>query len=159
METIASFTVDHNKLLRGVYVSRVDPVGEDYVTTFDIRMKEPNREPVVDVPALHTIEHLGATFLRNHPQGQKDLIYFGPMGCRTGCYALFKGKKTSQEILPLIKELFSYMAGYQDKVPGTEAVECGNYLSHDLAMAQWESQKFLTEILEKAGPENLNYPE
>lgn len=159
MDRISSFSVDHNKLVRGIFVSRIDTVGNDYITTFDIRMKEPNREPVIDVPALHTIEHLGATFLRNHAVWDEKTVYFGPMGCRTGCYVLFKGKLTSEDVLPIIKELFQFVADYTDKIPGTDPEECGNYLSQDLPMARWESKKYLTEILSSPKKENLNYPE
>ena len=158
MERIASFSVDHNKLLRGVYVSRKDPVGGDTVTTFDIRMKEPNREPVIDVPALHTIEHLGATWLRNNTEWSDRVIYFGPMGCRTGCYLLLRGNLESGDILPLITDLFTFMAEYEGEVPGAAAVECGNWLSQDPAMAAWESRKYLDEVLKVAAEENLTYP-
>ena len=158
MEKIASFTIDHNKLLRGIYVSRIDSIGSETVTTFDIRMKEPNREPVIDVPALHTLEHLGATFLRNHKTHSDMIIYFGPMGCRTGCYLIVKGKVSSAEILPLVKEMFEFIAAYKGKIPGASAAECGNYLSQDLPMAGWEADKFLSEILENPGRENLEYP-
>lgn len=159
MEKIASFTIDHNKLLRGIYVSRTDRIGSETVTTFDIRMKEPNREPVLDVPALHTIEHLGATFLRNHKEYSDLIIYFGPMGCRTGCYLIIKGEVTSKQILPLVKEMFIFIKTYTGSVPGASAAECGNYLSQDLPMARWEAEKFVSEVLEHAGRKNLEYPE
>ncbi len=158
MDKIPSFLVDHNKLLRGIYVSRIDEVGDGYVTTFDIRLKEPNREPVMDIPALHTIEHLGATYLRNHGKWGDKLVYFGPMGCRTGFYLLVKGKLESGEILPLVTELFEFMSEYGDEVPGGAARDCGNYLDHNLNMTNWESRKFLGEVLENIQPENLQYP-
>ncbi len=158
MERIPSFSVDHNKLLRGLYVSRKDSVGNDWVTTFDIRMKEPNREPVIDVPALHTIEHLGATWLRNNTLWQDKVIYFGPMGCRTGCYLLLKGDLESSDILEMIREMFEYIADFRESIPGTAEEECGNCLSHDLPMAAWESKKFVNEVLAAAAEENLNYP-
>ena len=158
MEKIPSFMVDHNKLLRGIYVSRVDEIGGDHVTTFDIRMKEPNREPVIDVPALHTIEHLGATYLRNDEEWKDRVIYFGPMGCRTGCYLLLKGNLSSREIVELLKKLYSFMGSFEDDVPGAAAKDCGNYLNHDLAMAQWESNKFHKEVLNNLKEENLVYP-
>lgn len=158
MDRIASFSVDHDKLLRGIYVSRKDPVGGDTVTTFDIRMKEPNREPVIDVPALHTIEHLGATWLRNNNEWNDRVIYFGPMGCRTGCYLLMRGNLDSAEVLPLVKGMFEFMASFKGDIPGAAPVECGNWLSQDLSMAAWESRKYLDEILESPGSENLEYP-
>jgi S-ribosylhomocysteine lyase len=158
MDKIPSFLVDHNHLLRGVYVSRVDEVGGDYVTTYDIRMKEPNREPVLDIPALHTIEHLGATFLRNDDAWKDDVIYFGPMGCRTGFYLLLKGRRESAEILDLVNGLYEFMAEYDEEVPGAAARDCGNYLSHDLAMCRWESRKFHDEVLSGIGEANLKYP-
>jgi S-ribosylhomocysteine lyase len=141
-----------------VYVSRVDEVGGDYVTTYDIRMKEPNREPVLDIPALHTIEHLGATFLRNDDAWKDDVIYFGPMGCRTGFYLLLKGRRESAEILDLVNGLYEFMAEYDEEVPGAAARDCGNYLSHDLAMCRWESRKFHDEVLSGIGEANLKYP-
>ena len=150
--------VDHNKLLRGIYVSRVDEVGDDYVTTFDIRMKEPNREPVIDIPALHTIEHLAATYLRNNEQWKDRVVYFGPMGCRTGCYLLLKGRLESRDVLELIKQVYRFMSNYEDAVPGAAARDCGNYLNHDLTMTRWESDKFYREVLENIKEENLRYP-
>lgn len=158
MERIASFSVDHDKLLRGIYVSRCDPVGGDAVTTFDIRMKEPNREPVIDVPALHTIEHLGATWLRSNSEWSDRIIYFGPMGCRTGCYLLIRGQPDSRDILPLVKDMFEFIAGFEGNIPGAAAVECGNWLSQDLPMAAWESKKYVSEVLESPEDENLVYP-
>lgn len=158
MNKIPSFTIDHNKMLRGIYVSRIDEVGDDYVTTYDIRMKEPNREPVVDVPALHTIEHLGATFLRNDDEWKDDVVYFGPMGCRTGFYLVLKGKRESAEIVDLITNLFRFMSEFNNEVPGAAAKDCGNFLSHDLTMTHWESEKFLHEVLENIGEQNLRYP-
>lgn len=159
MEKIASFTIDHIKLKRGIFLSRLDQVGNDYVSTFDIRMKEPNREPVLDVPALHAMEHLAATFLRNDPEWADKTVYFGPMGCRTGNYVLFKGKLESKEILDIMKRMFSFIAEYEGEIPGATAKDCGNYLSMDLPMAKWESRKYLEEVLENPGEENLNYPE
>jgi len=159
MEKIASFTIDHIKLLRGVYLSRVDEVGGDYVSTFDIRMKEPNREPVIDVPALHAMEHLAATFLRNDLEWADKTVYFGPMGCRTGNYVLFKGKLDSKDIVDVMKRLFSFIADYEGDIPGASAKDCGNYLSMDLPMARYEARKFLKEILENISGENLRYPD
>ncbi len=159
MKRIESFTVDHTKLKRGLYVSRKDSVGSEYVTTFDIRMKTPNAEPVLDVPALHTIEHIGATFLRNHAEWAEKTVYFGPMGCRTGCYVIFKGDLRSENVVDIVKELFNFIAEFDSAIPGASAVECGNYLSQDLPMARYEARKYLTEVLNRLTPENLVYPE
>ncbi len=158
MEKIASFQIDHLRLLRGVYVSRLDKFGGESITTFDIRMKEPNREPVMDVPALHTLEHLGATYLRSHPVWAPKTVYFGPMGCRTGLYALFAGEHSSRDLLPLLKEFFQWVLNFQGEVPGAQAAECGNWQDHNLEMAQWEARKFLTEVLNHATEANLHYP-
>lgn len=158
MNKIPSFTIDHNKLLRGVYVSRQDNVGGEVVTTFDIRMKEPNREPALGQGAIHTIEHLAATFLRNHPVWADRVVYFGPMGCLTGCYLLLRGDLASADILPLLRETFRFIAEYEGEVPGAAARDCGNYLLHDLPMARWEAAKYLHEVLEQATDANLHYP-
>ncbi len=159
MEKIPSFTIDHIRLLRGIYVSRQDNVGGEVVTTFDVRMKEPNREPVLSPSAIHTIEHLAATFLRNHPVWADRIIYWGPMGCLTGNYLIVKGDLTSAEILPLVKETFAFVAAYEGDVPGATARDCGNYLLMNLPEARWEARKYLDEVLEKISDENLNYPE
>lgn len=158
MKKIPSFTINHLTLKRGIYLSRVDQVGNDYVSTFDVRMKEPNREPVIDVPALHAMEHLAATFLRNDPLWADKTIYFGPMGCRTGNYVLFKGKLQPEDIVEIMKKMFSFIAGYEGEIPGASAKDCGNHLSMDLPMAKWEAEKFLTEVLERISEENLRYP-
>lgn len=158
MKKIPSFTIDHLRLLRGIYVSRQDHVGHETVTTFDIRMKEPNREPALGQGALHTIEHLAATFLRNHPVWSEKIIYWGPMGCFTGNYLLVKGDLRSADILPLMIETFRFIAAYEGEIPGAAAKDCGNYLLQDLPMARWEARKYLTEVLEVAKEENLVYP-
>lgn len=158
MKKIPSFTVDHIRLLRGVYVSRKDEVGNEVVTTFDIRMKEPNREPALSPSAIHTMEHLAATFLRNHPVWADKIIYWGPMGCLTGNYLVVKGDLTSADILPLMKETFHFIADYEGEVPGASAKDCGNYLMMNLPMARWEAAKYLEEVLEQATEANLNYP-
>ena len=158
MKKIPSFTIDHLRLLRGIYVSRKDEVGGETVTTFDIRMKEPGREPVLGQGAIHTIEHLAATFLRNHPAWAEKIVYWGPMGCLTGNYLLMKGDLSSSDILPLMIETFSFIASYEGEIPGASAGDCGNYLLHDLPMARYESDKYLREVLLMAGEENLNYP-
>ena len=158
MKKIPSFTIDHNRLVRGIYVSRQDHVGDDTITTFDIRMKEPNREPALGQGALHSIEHLAATFLRNHPTWADKIIYWGPMGCLTGNYLLVKGDLRSHDILPLMIETFRFIADYEGEIPGATAKDCGNYLLQDLPMARWEARKYLTEVLEVATEENLVYP-
>ena len=159
MKKIPSFTIDHIRLLRGIYVSRQDQVGNEIITTFDIRMKEPNREPALNPPAIHTIEHLAATFLRNHPVWADRIIYWGPMGCLTGNYLLVKGDLTSRAILPLMIETFRFIAGYEGEIPGASAKDCGNYLLMNLPMARWEAAKYLHEVLETATEANLTYPQ
>jgi len=159
MKKIASFTVNHLDLLRGIYVSRKDICGDDCITTFAIRMKQPNREPVLNTAECHTIEHLGATFLRNDPELSDQIVYFGPMGCRTGYYLLMKGDLTSRDVVPLITKLFQFMADFEGDVPGAAARDCGNYLDMNLTMAKYESKKFLTEVLENITDKNLIYPE
>lgn len=159
MEKITSFTIDHIKLQPGVYVSRKDPVGDQTITTFDLRMTSPNEEPVMNTAEMHTIEHLAATFLRNHTNYGSKTIYFGPMGCRTGFYLLLAGDLTSEEIVPLMKGLFTFMRDYKDAVPGACAKDCGNYLDMNLPMANWLADRFLREVLDGIGPERLVYPE
>lgn len=160
MEKIASFTINHLKLLRGIYVSRVDTLPNgDVITTFDIRMKQPNREPAVSQSALHTIEHLAATYLRNHPEWKDKVIYWGPMGCCTGNYLLMSGKLTSKDILPLMQDTFRFIAEYEGSIPGATARDCGNYTLNNLPMAKWEARKYLIEVLENIKDENLEYPQ
>ena len=159
MERIASFQVDHVRLNRGLYVSRIDEINGNYLTSFDIRMKLPNREPVINIAELHTMEHLGATFLRNHPVWKEEIVYFGPMGCRTGFYLILKGKLKSKDIVELMKELYKFMAEFKGDIPGATAIECGNYLDQNLPMANYEAKKYLEETLENLSEENLNYPE
>ena len=159
MERIASFQVDHVRLNRGLYVSRIDEINGNYLTSFDIRMKLPNREPVINIAELHTMEHLGATFLRNHPIWKEQIVYFGPMGCRTGFYLILKGKLESKDIVELMKELYKFMAEFKGDIPGATAIECGNYLDQNLPMANYEAKKYLEETLENLGEENLNYQE
>ena len=159
MDKIPSFTIDHNRLLRGIYVSRKDEVGGETVTTFDIRMKEPNREPVLGQGSIHTIEHLAATFLRNHPVWKERIIYWGPMGCLTGNYFLVRGDYSSADILPLMKETFAFIAGYEGEIPGAAPRDCGNWKLHDLEDARREARKYLEEVLDNAGVDNLVYPQ
>ena len=159
MIKIPSFSIDHNRLLRGIYVSRRDEVGGEVVTTFDIRMKEPNREPAIHPGALHTIEHLAATYLRNHPEWADRIVYWGPMGCLTGNYLLMKGRLESRDILELMQETFRFVAEFEGEVPGAAPQDCGNWLLHDLPMARLESRRYLEEVLLCAKEENLVYPE
>jgi len=159
MEKIPSFTIDHIRLLRGIYVSRKDEVGNEIVTTFDIRMKEPNREPALGQGALHTIEHLAATYLRNDEQWKDRIIYWGPMGCLTGNYLLMRGDLRSEDIVDLMRRTFMFVADFDGDIPGAAPKDCGNWLLHDLPMARWEARKFVNEVLNVVKPENLNYPE
>jgi S-ribosylhomocysteine lyase len=157
VEKIASFTVNHLELIPGLYVSRLDKVGENYLTTFDIRITRPNFEPVIDNPALHAIEHLGATFLRNHPNWKDNVIYFGPMGCRTGCYLILNGKLNSLDVYKLVKEMFEFILNYEGVIPGASAIECGNYLDLNLAMAKYYAKKYLDEVLDDFTEEKYLY--
>ncbi|MBQ8148206.1 MAG: S-ribosylhomocysteine lyase [Lachnospiraceae bacterium] len=159
MEKIASFTIDHLKLLPGVYVSRKDHIGAEVVTTFDIRMTRPNFEPVMNTAEMHTIEHLAATFLRNDKEFGDRVVYFGPMGCRTGFYLLLAGDLESKDIVPLLTRLYEFMAEFQDEVPGASAKDCGNYLDMNLPMANYLAKKFLNEVLRDITEERLVYPE
>ena len=158
MEKIASFTVDHIRLLTGLYVSRVDDAGGAAVTTFDIRMTRPNAEPVMDTAAVHAIEHLGATWLRNDPEWKDRVIYFGPMGCRTGFYLLLAGTYASRDILPLVDGMFRFIAGFEGEIPGAAPKDCGNYLDMNLPMARYHAEKYIREVLDDPAPERLNYP-
>jgi len=157
MKKIESFQIDHTRLKRGVYVSRRDHVREQVVTTLDLRWKEPNNEPALIPEASHTIEHIGATFLRSHPQFGSEIIYFGPMGCLTGFYLIVRGGYDSAEILPLIRELAAAIAG-ADTIPGATPVECGNYQLMDLPTARREAKRYLDEVLDRADTRNLVYP-
>ena len=158
MDKIPSFTIDHERLLRGIYVSRKDVVGDEVITTFDIRMKEPNREPVLHNGAIHTIEHLAATYLRNDEEWKDRIIYWGPMGCLTGNYLLLRGDYESKDIVDLMRRTFRFVADFDGEIPGAAARDCGNYLLHDLPMARLESKKYLEDVLERITEENLHYP-
>ena len=147
MERIASFSVDHLNLWPGIYVSRIDRSGETFVTTFDLRITAPNNEPVIDMPALHTIEHLGATFLRNCDR-KDSIVYFGPMGCRTGLYLLVFGEKTSEEIAPLVLRMCDFILDFEGEIPGAKPEECGNYSEQNLNMAKYYIKKYKKEIIE-----------
>lgn len=159
MEKIASFTIDHLKLNPGVYVSRKDKVGENTITTFDLRFTKPNFEPVLNTAEVHTIEHLAATYLRNSKEFSSKTIYFGPMGCRTGFYLLLSGDYESKDIVGLLTDLFKFISEYEGEVPGAAAKDCGNYLDMNLPMARYVSKKYLNEVLLKISEETLNYPQ
>ncbi len=160
MEKIASFTINHLTLLRGIYVSRKDttPSG-DVITTFDIRMTEPNRQTAISGRALHAIEHLAATYLRNHPEWASRVIYWGPMGCRTGNYLLLSGDLTSADILPLMRETFRFIADFEGDIPGATPRDCGNYSYMDLDDARLQASLYLNEVLLNISPAQLTYPE
>ena len=159
MEKITSFTINHLNLLPGVYVSRKDHVGESVITTFDLRMTRPNHEPVMNTAEVHTIEHLGATFLRNHSEYGSRVLYFGPMGCRTGFYLLLAGDYESKDIVSLVTELFEFIRDFHGEVPGAAARDCGNYLDMNLGMANWLANKYLEEALFNIKEDRLIYPE
>jgi S-ribosylhomocysteine lyase len=158
MQKITSFTIDHIKLQPGVYVSRKDKVGAETVTTFDLRLTSPNEEPVMNTAEMHTIEHLAATYLRNEPVWKDKVLYFGPMGCRTGFYLLLAGERTSEEILPLVDGMFRFVAAFDDEIPGASAKDCGNYLDMNLPMAKYWGEKYAA-LLENITPDRLVYPE
>ena len=158
MKKIASFTIDHIKLLPGLYVSRKDHIGSETITTFDIRMTKPNGEPVMNTAEMHTIEHLAATFLRNHAQYGDKTVYFGPMGCRTGFYLLLAGDYESKDIVPLMQEMFAFIRDFHEEVPGASAKDCGNYLDMNLPMANYLAEKYLREVLTNITQERLVYP-
>lgn len=158
MEKIASFTIDHIKLQPGVYVSRKDHVGAEIITTFDLRMTSPNDEPVMNTAEMHTIEHLAATFLRNHEVFGDKTVYFGPMGCRTGFYLLLAGDYNSRAIIPLLIEMFEFIRDFKDEVPGASARDCGNYLDMNLGMANYLANQYLTRTLYDIDDAHLVYP-
>ena len=162
MEKIASFTIDHIKLKPGIYVSRKDHVGDSVITTFDLRMTSPNDEPVMNTAEMHAIEHLAATYLRNNKEWQDKIIYFGPMGCRTGFYLILAGDLTSKDILPLIISTFEFIRDFQGEIPGAsprDCGNCGNYLDMNLPMANYLADHYLKNALYVADDKNLNYPE
>lgn len=154
MERIASFSIDHLQLFEGLYVSRRDRRGEVTVTTFDLRMTAPNREPVIDMPALHTIEHLGATYLRNSEK-KGDVVYFGPMGCRTGCYLLLFGDLTAEDALPLVLSMCDFILAFDGEIPGAKPAECGNYSEQNLPMAKYYIKKYREALIRER---RLTYP-
>ena len=158
MEKITSFTIDHLKLQPGLYVSRKDKVGEETVTTFDLRLTSPNEEPVMNTAEVHTIEHLAATYLRNQPQWKTKVLYFGPMGCRTGFYLLLAGDYTSRDVLPLVLDCFRFIRDYRGEVPGASPKDCGNYLDMNWNMANFWGRRYAA-LLENITPDRLIYPE
>lgn len=159
MKKIASFTVNHLNLLAGIYVSRKDYIGTETITTFDLRFTRPNVEPVMVTAGIHTIEHLGATFLRNHKDWADKVIYFGPMGCRTGFYLILAGDLASEDIVGLVDEMIQYIIYYQGEIPGYSPRDCGNYLDNNLEIAQYYAERYKTEVIDNISPERLNYPE
>ena len=159
MDKIASFTVNHLDLLTGIYVSRKDHLESDTITTFDLRFTRPNVEPVMDTAAIHALEHLGATFLRNDPEWKDKTIYFGPMGCRTGVYVIFKGDLKSENIVDVLRRMIDFVLNFEGTIPGASARDCGNYLDLNLSMAKYFAKKYKTEVLENLSAERMNYPE
>lgn len=158
MEKIASFTIDHLRLRPGLYVSRKDRIGAETVTTFDLRITAPNIEPVMNTAEVHAMEHLGATYLRNDPTWKDRVVYFGPMGCRTGFYLLLSGDLASEDVLPLVADTFRFIRDFSGEIPGASAKDCGNYLDMNLPMAQFHARRYVS-VLETAAPETLRYPE
>ena len=159
MEKIASFTIDHIKLQPGIYVSRKDQIGQEVVTTFDLRMTSPNEEPVMNTAEVHTIEHLGATYLRNKEEIRDKVIYFGPMGCRTGFYLLLAGDYASKDIVALVTEMFEFIRDYRGEVPGASPKDCGNYLDMSLGMANYLADRYLEKTLYGIDDAHLIYPQ
>ena len=159
MDKIASFKVNHLVLEPGVYVSRKDMVGTEVLTTFDLRMTTPNKEPVMNTAELHTLEHICATFLRNHKDYKEDIIYFGPMGCRTGCYLIMAGDLESKDIIPLLLEMFRFVRDFEGDIPGASPIECGNYLDQNLPMAKWLADRYLKNTLECIDEAHMHYAE
>lgn len=157
MNKIASFTINHLTLIPGLYVSRIDKVNDSFVTTFDIRVTRPNTEPVMDNPGIHAVEHLGATFLRNHKEWKDLVIYFGPMGCRTGFYMILSGEYQSLDVIDLVTEMFEFIINYEGIIPGASAIECGNYLDLNLSMAKFYARKYKMEVLDDFTEEKYNY--
>ncbi len=159
MDLIPSFSIDHTRIIPGIFESRVDIIGSEMLTTFDIRMKTPNAEPSVDPAAMHTIEHIVATYLRNHPYWKDQLIYWGPMGCLTGFYMIVKGRPAASELYPIVLEAFRYLSGYEGDVPGATPENCGKYLMHDLPMAKWEAERYADYLERNAGRSSIfEYP-
>ena len=158
MDLIPSFSVDHTRIIPGIYESRVDTLGDALVTTFDVRLKRPNAEPAIDPAAMHTMEHIVATYLRNHPYWKDQLIYWGPMGCLTGFYIIVKGRPAASELFPIILEAFRHMSEYVGEVPGATPKNCGKYLMHDLPMARWEAARFVEYLTNADKGAIFEYP-
>lgn len=159
MEKIPSFTINHLLLRPGIYVSRKDKAGNSTLTTFDIRITRPNEEPVINTAEIHTIEHIGATFLRNHKDFAAKTIYFGPMGCRTGFYLILSGDYKSEDIVDLVTRMFEYIAAFEGDIPGASPKDCGNYLDMNLKMAKYVAEKYIREVLSGIDKSRLSYPE
>lgn len=159
MKTIASFTVDHTRLLPGIYVSRKDMAGSETITTFDLRLTRPNLDPVMGTGEIHTIEHLAATFLRNDQEFASRVIYFGPMGCRTGFYLILAGDYASEDVVPLITRTFEFIKDFNDDIPGATPEQCGNYSDMNLEQARITAEKYYNNVLINISKDNLNYPE
>ena len=158
MELIQSFSVDHTRIVPGIFTSRVDTLGEAVVTTYDIRLKKPNREPAIDVAAMHSLEHIIATYLRNDPQWKDRVLYFGPMGCRTGFYLLLAGDYVSRDVVALVHDCFCFVRDFRGEVPGASARDCGNYLDMNLPMANYWGAKYAA-LLETIDETRMHYPE
>ncbi|MBR5109244.1 MAG: S-ribosylhomocysteine lyase [Clostridia bacterium] len=158
MDLIPSFSVDHTKIIPGIFESRVDTLGAETVTTFDVRLKRPNREPEIAPAAMHTMEHVVATYLRNHPEWKDKLIYWGPMGCLTGFYIIVKGRPAAADMYPIILEAFRYMSEYEGEVPGATPENCGKYLMHDLPMAKWEAERYVDYLTHADKSRIFEYP-
>lgn len=159
MEKIASFTINHLKLQPGIYVSRRDNIGNETLTTFDLRMTSPNEEPVMNTAEVHTIEHLGATFLRNHELYKEKTVYFGPMGCRTGFYLILAGNLESKDIVPLVREMYEFIRDFEGEVPGASPMDCGNYLDINLPMAKYLAAEYLDRVIRDIDESRLVYPQ
>lgn len=159
MEKIASFTINHLKLQPGIYVSRRDNIGNETLTTFDLRMTSPNEEPVMNTAEVHTIEHLGATFLRNHELYKEKTVYFGPMGCRTGFYLILAGNLESKDIVPLVREMYEFIRDFEGEVPGASPMDCGNYLDMNLPMAKYLAAEYLDRVIHDIDESRLVYPQ
>lgn len=158
MDLIPSFSVDHTKIVPGIFESRVDVVGDGYVTTFDIRLKRPNAEPEIAPAAMHTMEHVVATYLRNHPAWKDELVYWGPMGCLTGFYMIVKGRPAAEDMYPIVLESFRHMAAFEGEVPGATPQNCGKYLMHDLPMARWHAARYVEYLETERGASIFEYP-
>lgn len=158
MDLIPSFAVDHTRIIPGIYESRVDTIGDEVVTTFDVRLTRPGKEPAIAPAAMHTMEHIVATYLRNHPDWKDELVYWGPMGCLTGFYIIVKGRPTARQMYPIMLESFQYMSTFEGEVPGATPTNCGNYLMHDLPMAKWEAKRYVEYLANADMDAIFEYP-